>query len=104
MGFSIKIASTDHGVMTLGSCNSPPNTPYSIPKKCDTLVCYSTLDGKQLKLNFLTQLLSTWKSSPIGHLAEVSWETGTKFGEALADSFIEKASYRDLAGILTRVS
>ncbi len=40
----------------------------------------------------------------IGLKAYVDWDKGTDFGNALADTMVEKAWYKDLSSIFTRVS
>ncbi len=39
----------------------------------------------------------------LGQFASVYFEEVTPFGKALADSFVEKASYKDLLRIITHV-
>jgi hypothetical protein len=40
----------------------------------------------------------------IGLRAYVDWDKGTDFGNALADTMVEKAWYKDLGSMLIRVS
>jgi hypothetical protein len=39
----------------------------------------------------------------LGFTASVDWNNGTPFGNALANSFVERAWYKDLNRIVTRV-